>query len=54
MEKEIIICSRCGQKCKKQIDYNPTWFGRYKNDQLLEAICVECWNKGEKWNKKDK
>jgi hypothetical protein len=51
-EKEKVTCRKCKQECKPMIDCNPTWYGRYKNDQLTEAICAECWGKGEKWEKK--
>lgn len=54
MEKEIIICSRCGSKCKEMIDSKPTWFGSYQNDKRLEVICIDCWEKGERWNKEEK
>lgn len=54
MKKEEITCSRCGAKCKEMINSRPTWFGKYCRDKLIEVICIDCWEKGEKWEKKDK
>ena len=49
MNNKIPICSRCKKICKKQEYADPTWFGKYLGDKLLEAICIDCWEKGEKW-----
>ena len=54
MENEVIVCSRCDQRCKEAEHGNPTWFGRYENDKRLEVICIECWKKGERWEKAKK
>jgi len=52
MDEKTPICGRCGNKCKEQEYAEPTWFGRYERDRLIEAICIDCWKKGEKWDKK--
>lgn len=51
MSQEKIICGRCKQECKEQIDSNPTFFGSYIAKTLVEAICIDCWKKGENWDK---
>ena len=49
MNNKIPVCGRCKKTCKKQEYADPTWFGRYFGDKLLEVICIDCWGKGEKW-----
>lgn len=49
MKDKTPICRKCKKQCKKQVDANPTWFAKYHKDNLVEAICIDCWNKGEKW-----
>ena len=51
MESEVIVCSRCHKTCKAMVDRNPVWFGRYENEKQLEVICIDCWKKGERWEK---
>ena len=46
------ICRKCKGKCKEQTHGDPTWFGKYQNEDLKEAICIDCWNKGEHWRNK--
>jgi len=43
------ICRKCKKQCEEQKNANPTWFGKYRNADLIEAICIECWKNGEKW-----
>jgi hypothetical protein len=54
MKDKTPICSRCGRECKEQTHADPTWYARYQNEHRKEVICVECWNKGERWDKKNK
>jgi len=28
-----------------------TWYGLYRNDQILEWVCVECWDGGVRYEK---
>jgi hypothetical protein len=51
MSKKTPICRKCKKVCKEQVDSNPTWFGKYRNADLIEAICIDCWKKGENWEK---
>jgi hypothetical protein len=50
MDEKRPICKKCNSQCKEQIHADPTWFGRWLGDKLMEAICIDCWNKGEKWD----
>ena len=52
MSEKTPVCSRCGKECEEQTHGNPTWFGSYQNEKLVEVICIDCWEKGEKWEKK--
>lgn len=45
------VCRKCKKECMEQIDSNPTWFGKYCKDVLIEAICIDCWKNGERWEK---
>lgn len=47
--KEEIICSICKKEVEEQVDRKPTWFGEYIKDKLVKVICVECWDKGERF-----
>jgi hypothetical protein len=49
LEPEPAICSKCQQKCKDMIDSNPTWYGKMYNDKMVTAVCVDCWNQGERF-----
>ena len=51
MKEKTLICRKCKIKCKEQSGVNPTWFGKYQNEDLIEVICVDCWKKGERWEK---
>ena len=51
MKETNIICRKCKEKCEEQTTISPTWFGRFCNEKLIEAICIKCWKKGEKWEK---
>jgi len=50
MKKEKLICCRCDNECKEQIYAEPTYFSKFLGDVLVESICIDCWNKGEKWD----
>ena len=55
MKVKDIICVYCKKRPQKQVDSEkPTWFGRYKGDELVAAVCSDClednrdkWRKGE-------
>lgn len=50
-----IVCRCCGKTCEEPTaNRRPTWFGSYERDKLVEAICIDCWEKGERWDKKRK
>lgn len=50
-DEKTPICSRCGNKCREQTHGIPTWFGKYHNADLKEAICIDCWEKRRKMGK---
>ena len=54
MKRETPICGRCGEKSQEQESDNPTWFGKYHFDILVDAICIGCWKNGERWDNKEK
>jgi len=49
MNEKAPICSRCKKQCGEQINSDPTWFGKYSFDELVEVICIECWKNGKRW-----
>ena len=49
MNEKKPICRKCKKQCKEQIYAEPTWFGKWVKGELAEVICIDCWNKGEKW-----
>jgi len=49
MDEKRPICRKCKKQCEEQIYADPTWFGKYSRDKLVEAICIDCWRKGERW-----
>ena len=51
MKRENIVCSTCNRECREMTDSNPTWFGKYVLDKLVEVICVDCHKKGVKFKK---
>ena len=53
--KTNLKCKRCKKDIPK-VDYDEklqlaTWFGLYRGTELLEWICLDCWNKGIKHEK---
>ena len=51
-EDKDIKCDYCGKKPKEKVDEYPTWFGRYRRDQLIKIICSDCLKKHrEEWGK---
>ena len=46
VKREVYVCSHCHQKVKEQIDCNPTWYGIFRGNNILEIICIECWSNG--------
>jgi hypothetical protein len=51
MNKKTPICRKCKSQCKEQIRIEITWFGKWVGCELIEAICIDCWTKGETWEK---
>lgn len=49
MNEKKPICRKCGNECKEQFYGDPTGFGKWVGQKLEEAICIDCWNKGERW-----
>jgi len=47
MKVKEIICSYCKKKPKEKVDCMPTWFGEYRGEELLEVICIDCYQKNE-------
>ena len=47
-------CSHCNKNLPKEFDakkQRALWFGKYKDNELIEIICRECWNKGVRYMK---
>ena len=49
MKNETLVCSRCKKICREQTHDIPTWFGKYVGDKIVEIICIDCWERGERW-----
>ena len=44
---ESVTCFCCGKKVRLQNDASdPSWFGSYLNDHLVQVVCTECHRKG--------
>ena len=47
MSEEFVICFNCGKRVPAQMkDAKPTWYGSYRNADLIQAVCVECYANG--------
>lgn len=45
-------CDYCGKEPPKQTDCWPTWFGRYRDGELVSVICKRCFTEnGNSWDK---
>jgi len=56
--KTNIKCKGCKGEMPK-IDFDeklksPTWFGLYAGNKLVQWICSNCWNKGERYEKENR
>jgi hypothetical protein len=51
MESEFVTCSFCGgQVPLLQPGDKPLFFGMYRGDKLIQAICAECYRKGVRYD----
>ena len=50
-EEKTPVCSICGKTCREHKSNDPTWYGSYANEKMIKAICIDCWEKGNKWSK---
>ena len=47
MSKDFVTCFHCGKQVPRHMEKStPTWYGSYSRDQLVQAVCVECYAKG--------
>ena len=47
MHEEQIECFNCGKKLNvHKEDGRPSWYGSYRNAELVQAVCAECYANG--------